>query len=266
MSAACQYETDVTDAQWAILHPLLPKHTWTPGSRGRPPRPLRRVVNGMLYVNKTGCQWRMLPKEFGPWETVYGYFRRWRRVGVWERVMTELRQVERRCQGRLGEPSAGALDSQSVKTATQSQEVGFDGNKKIKGRKRHLLVDTLGLIVAVVVTAANVDDRLGLMALLNHYFAEGVTRLRKLWVAGGYRAAWLHVWVWSLKRTHKIDVEGVEHTGKGFQVVPHRWVVERTFAWLLNYRRHRCDYEVLTANSEAMIQISMIHLLLKRLA
>jgi putative transposase len=266
MRAACQYETDVTDAQWEILHPLLPKPRWTPGNRGRPPRPLRRVVNGILYVNKTGCQWRMLPKDFGPWETVYGYFRRWRRAGVWERVMTELRHLERRCQGRLAEPSAGAIDSQSVKTATQSQDVGFDRHKKIKGRKRHLLVDTLGLIVAVVVTAAHVDDREGLVALLNSYFAEGVTRLRKLWVDGGYRAEWLRTWVGGLKRTHKIDLEVVEHTGKGFRVVPHRWVVERTFAWLLNYRRHRCDYETLTASSEAMIQISMIHLLLKRLA
>jgi len=224
------------------------------------------VINGILYVNKTGCQWRMLPKDFGPWETVYGLLRRWRRAGVWARVMTELRQLERRCQGRLAEPSAGAIDSQSVKTATQSKDVGFDGNKKSKGRKRHLLVDTLGLIVAVIVTAANVDDRQGLMALFNSYFTDGVTRLRKLWVDGGYRAEWLHVWVASLKRTHKIDMEVVEHSGKGFQVVPHRWVVERTFAWLLNYRRHRCDYEVLTANSEAMIQITMIHLLLKRLA
>jgi putative transposase len=180
--------------------------------------------------------------------------------------MTELRQLERRCQGRLAEASAGAIDSQRVKTATQNTEVGCDGNKKIKGRKRHLLVATLGVIVAVVVTAANVDDRRGLMALLNHYFTDGVTRLRTLWVDRGYRADWLHAWVWSLKRTHKLDLEVVEHTGKGFQVVPHRWVVERTFAWLLNYRRHRCDYEVLTANSEAMIQISMIHLLLKRLA
>ena len=266
MRAACQYETDVTDAQWDILYPLLPTPTWTPGSRGRPPRPLRQVVNGLLYVNKTGGQGRLLPKEFGPWETVYGSFRRWRRAGVWERVMRELRQRERRCQGRLAEPSAGAIDSQSVKTATQHTEVGFDGNKKIKGRKRHLLVDTLGLIVAVVVTAAHIDDRLGLMALLNHYFTDGVTRLRKLWVDRGYRADWLHAWVWSWKRTHKLDLEVVEHPGKGFQVVPHRGVVERTFAWLLNYRRHRCDYEVLTANSEAMIQISMIHLLLKRLA
>jgi putative transposase len=128
------------------------------------------------------------------------------------------------------------------------------------------LVDTLGLIVGVVVTAANVDDRQGLMTLLHRYFANGATRLRKLWVDGGYLAAWLREWVWGLKQTHKIVLEVVERASKGFQVVPHRWVVERTFAWLLNYRRHRCDYEVLTANSEAMIQVSMIHLLLKRLA
>src|SRR5262245_18379754 len=184
MSAACPYETDVTDAQWDILPPLLPKETWTPGSRGRPPCPLRREGNGMLYVNKTGCQWRMRPKDFGPWETVYGYLRRWRRAGVWERVMTDLHQVVRRCQGRLGEPSAGAIVSQSVKTATQSKEVGCDGNKKIQGRQRHLLVATLGLIVAVVVTAASVDDRLGLMALWHHYRAAGVTRLPHL---GGER-------------------------------------------------------------------------------
>ena len=129
MRTTCPYETDVTDAQWELLYPLLPTPTWTPGSRGRPPRPLRRVVNGMLYVNKTGCQWRMLPKDFGPWETVYGYFRRWRQAGVWERVMTKLRHLERRCQGRLAEPSAGAIDSQSVKTATQNQDVGFDRHK-----------------------------------------------------------------------------------------------------------------------------------------
>ena len=266
MSACCQYETDLTDEPWEVLHPLLPVRQWHPGGPGRPPCDRRRVINGLLYVNKTGCQWRMLPKDFGPWETVYGYCRRWRRAGVWERVMTELRQIERRCQGRLAEPSAGAIDRQSVKTATQSQAVGFDRHKKITGRKRHLLVDTLGLIVAVVVTAAHVDDREGLRALWHSSFADGVTRLRKLWVDGGYRAEWLCAWVWSLKRTHKIDLEVVEHTGTGFRVVPHRWVVERTCAWLLNDRRHRCDYETLTATSEAMIQISMIHLLLKRLA
>ena len=120
--------------------------------------------------------------------------------------------------------------------------------------------------MAVVVTAAHIDDRQAVVALLTGYFADGVKRLRKIWVDGGYIAEWLGSWVWGLKRTHKVDLEVVEHQGKGFQVVPFRWVVERTFAWLLNYRRHRCDYEILTDNSAAMIQISMIHLLLNRLA
>lgn len=266
MSTACHYPTDVSDTQWEVLQLVLPPPKWRPGGPGRKPMDLRRVINGIFYVNKTGCQWRMLPKEFGPWETVYGYFCRWRRAGVWARVMDTLRQWERQSQGRLPEPSACCADSQSIKTATQGEDVGFDGHKKIKGRKRHLLVDTLGLIIAVVVTAANMDDRQGLVALMKRYCASGVTRLRKIWVDGGYDAQWLCDWVRGLKRTHKVDLEVVEHTGKGFQVVPYRWVVERTFGWLLNDRRHSRDDETLTANSEAMIQISMIRLLLKRLA
>jgi putative transposase len=227
---------------------------------------LRRVLNGIFYVNKTGCQWRMMPKELGNAHTIYGYVRRWRREGVWERLMTTLRHWERQGQGRLPEPSAACVDSQSIKTATQGTDVGFDGHKKVKGRKRHILVDTLGLIVAVVVTAANTDDRQGLVALLNRYFASGVTRLRKIWVDAGYEAQWLCDWVRGLKHTHKIDLEVVTHTGKGFQVVKHRWKVERTLAWLLNDRRHSRDYERLTVSSEAMVHISMIRLLLKRLA
>jgi len=227
---------------------------------------LRCVINGIFYVNKTGCQWRMLPTNIGNANTIYGYFRRWRQAGVWGGVMDTLRQWERQSQGRRPEPSACCADSQSIKTTTQGEDVGFDGNKKIKGRKRHILVDTLGLIVAVVVTAANTDDRLGLVALLQRYFASGVKRLRKIWVDAGYQAQWLSDWVRSRKRTHKMDLEVVEHTGKGFQVVKHRWKVERTLAWILNDRRHSRDYEVLTASSEAMIQISMIRLLLKRLA
>lgn len=158
------------------------------------------------------------------------------------------------------------MESQSSKTATQATEGGFDGGKQVKGRQRHLLVDTLGLIIAVVVTAANTDDRLGLVALLTQYFAGGVKRLRKLWVDGGYQAEWLALWVSDLKQTHKIDLEVTGKEGNGFHVIPWRWAVERPFAWLLNDRRHSRDYERLPVNSEAMIQLSMIRLLLNRLA
>jgi putative transposase len=228
---------------------------------------VRRIVNGILYLNKTGCQWRMIPQEFGHWNTIYGYFKRWRRAGVWVRLMETLRQWERRCLGRKAEPSAGSIDAQTLKTATQSEDIGFDGNKKIKGRKRHILVDTLGLIIAVGVTSADTHDRLGLVELLSQYFADGVKRLRKIWVDGAYPAEWLEEWVRGLKETHKIDLESTTRKeGKGFQVIPWRWAAERTFAWLLNDRRHSKDYERLTANSAAMIQISMIRLLLNRLA
>jgi putative transposase len=266
MSTAGHYPTDGSDAQWEVLQLVLPPPMWRPGGPGRKPMDLRRVSNGIFSVNKTGCQWRMIPTNIGKAHTIYGYFRRWRQAGVWGRVMDTLRQWERQSQGRLPEPSACCADSQSIKTARQGEDVGLDGHKKIKGRKRHILIDTLGLIIAVVVTAANVDDRQGVVMRLQRYFASGIKRVRKIWVDGIYHAQWLWDWVRNLKQTHKIALEVVEHTGKGFQVVKHRWKVERTFAWWLNDRRQSRDDETLTVNSEAMIQISMIRLLLKRLA
>ena len=267
MCATKHYDPDLSDEPWELIQSVLPEQTWQPGGSGRPPTAVRQALNGMLYLNKTGCQWRFMPKEFGNWSTIYGYFKRGRRDGIWAQLMETLRQLERRLQGRHPEPSAGSMDSQSLKTATQSEDIGWDGHKKIKGRKRHLRVDPLGLIIGVVVTDAGTDDRWGLIDLLTGYFAAGVKRLRKLWVDGAYRAEWLEAWVRGLKHTHKIDLESTPNQeGKGFQVIPWRWAVERTFAWLLNDRHHSRDYERLTVNSAAMIQVSMIRLLLKRLA
>lgn len=266
MSTPEKYPTDLTDPQWPLLQPLFPSPKWQPGGPGRPPCDRRRVVNGILYVTKTGCQWRMLPKEFGAWQTVYGYFNRWSRQGMWRQVMEALTRQERQRQGRQPTPSAGGVDSQSVKMANQRGPKGYDGGKNVNGRKRQVLVDTLGLLLGVLVTAADTGDREGLIGLLTAYFSAGIQRLRKLWVDGGYTGEALKAWVGALKQTHKMDLEVVERQGKGFQVLPRRWVVERTFAWVFQYRRHAKDYEVLPRNSEALIQIAMMHLLVKRLA
>ena len=261
-----EYATDLTDEQWHLLEPLLPASTWRPGGPGRPPRDRRRVVNGIVYLTKTGCPWAFLPPTFGPWKTVYGYFNRWTRPGVWDPILDRLTRPERRRQGRRATPSAGGVDSQSIKAATQGRTTGYDAGKKVQGRKRHLWVDTLGLITQVQVTAADGGDRDGLKGLLGRYFAPRVQRLKKLWVDSGYSGPALHAWVARLKQTHKIDLEVVAKQGPGFTLLKRRWVVERTFAWLLNFRRHARDYEVLPRHSEALIQIAMTQLLLKRLA
>lgn len=259
------YASEISPYQWRYIRHLFPRPKSGKGLRGRPSCDLRRILNGILYVNKTGCQWRMLPKEYGAWSTVYGYFNRWSAQGLWEKVLTFVRKRERLRQGRFAEPSAGCVDSQSVKTATQGRDIGIDGGKWVKGRKRHLLVDTLGILLAVVVTSANTSDQEGFKTLLQTYFKVQVQRLRRIWVDGGYSGEPLSSWTAALKKTFKIVLEVVEKQGKGFNLVKHRWVVERTFAWLLNFRRNSKDYEVLVRNSVAMLQISMIHILIRRL-
>ena len=266
MNTPRQYPTNVTEAQWQLLIPLLPKRKWRKGGPGRPPVNMRDVFNGILYLTKTGCQWRMLPHTFGCWQTVYGYFNKWREQNIFVQVQQALSRRERKRKGRKPAASAGCVDSQSVKTATQSESKGYDAGKKVNGRKRHLLVDTLGLVISAYVSPANIQDRDGLKEVINQYFEQGETRLRKLWVDGGYRGDDIKEWVADRKQTHKIDLEVVIPDGKGFQLVKRRWVVERTFSWLFNFRRLSKDYERLTNSSEAFIHIVMIYLLSNRLA
>jgi putative transposase len=224
---------------------------------------MRRVVDAILYVVVGGIQWRMLPKEYPKWQSVYWYFRRWAKDGTWQRIHDRLRARLRHRAGRHKHPTAGSLDSQSVKTTATACERGFDAGKQVNGRKRHILVDTLGLLLAVVVTAASVQDRDGARLLLTRLGGVG-KKLRKLWVDGGYQGA-LEAWVAERFR-FCLQVVLRPKEQKGFVVLPRRWVVERTFAWLSHHRRLSKDYERLTATSEALVYIVMIRLMLRRLA
>jgi putative transposase len=186
------------------------------------------MLHGILYLNQTGGPWRLVPQDVGHWSPLDGDCKRWRRDGVWARVRETLRPWERRELGRQPAPAAGSLDSQSLKTATQSEDRGFDSHQKITGRQRQIVVDTLGLILAVVVTSAATDDRLGWVEWLRQYGADGVTRRRHIWGDGAYPAEWLAAWVRGLKQTHTIDLEATTtNEGQGFHVMPWRWAVER---------------------------------------
>jgi putative transposase len=224
---------------------------------------MRQVVSAIFYLLSSGAQWRMLPKEYPNWVSVYAYFRQWKNDQTWQRIHDTLRARTREKAGRHKHPTAACLDSQSVKSSSVAGERGYDAGKKVNGRKRHLLVDTLGLVLAIVVTSACVSDPSGARSLLAH-LGGFCKNLRKIWVDGTYRGQ-LMIWA---EQHFRFRLEAVmqEKGQKGFTLLPRRWVVERTFAWLGFNRRLSKDYEGTTSSSEAWIQIAMIRLMLRRLA
>jgi putative transposase len=256
------YTSDIGDREWEIIQPLLPLKMEGPG------RPIeldmRQVVNAIFYVVRTGCQWKNVPKEYPNHSSVFYHYRKWCLDGTWRRVNTALRKQERRKRKRNEDPSAGIIDTQSAKTTEAGGERSYDAAKKINGRKRHIVVDTVGNLLEVMVHAAGIQDYHGAKELLLK-LTETVTSLQKIWADGIYKNGGLVDWV---RETLDIVLEIVErHPDQvGFQVLPRRWVVERTFAWLGRYRRLSKDYEKCTKSSEGVVYIASIHTMLRRIA
>lgn len=257
---------ELTDPVWSLIEPLLPVRDLRKGGRPRLYED-RRVLDGILYVLRSGCQWRMVPHDLVPWWVAYRWYRTWASDGTWDTIHDGLREQVRVAAGRDPQPSAAILDAQSIKSSEGGEERGFDAGKKTTGRKRHLVVDTLGLLLVVMVTSATVQDRPGGRTILARLAARFPT-VALVWADGGYANkidSSLLSWA-----TDKLGllVEIVKRSDdvKGFQVLPRRWVVERTFGWLVRNRRLARDYERLPATSEAMIKVAMIRLMAHRLA
>jgi putative transposase len=258
-----QYPSDLTDAQWPLLEPLIPP----PRPGGRPRKTaVREVVNALFYLTREGCTWRALPHDFPPWKTVYNYFEAWTHDGTWDRLLTTLRRRVRQSKGRDPDPRVACIDSQSVKTAGGGEEVGSDGGKKVRGRKRHIAVDTLGLLLAVVVTAANVDDARAAQEVFAQMPGKDFPRLEVVQADNKYHNHDLDRWLRVHHRPYWVMVVSRPPGERRFIPLKSRWVVERTFAWLGRYRRLSRDYEHTPASSEAVVKITGIHHYLRRLA
>lgn len=256
------YPSDLTDSQWHLIKDWLPP----PAPTGRPRLDLRHVIDAIYYVVKGGIQWRMLPRDFPKWQSVYSYFRRWRKDGTWRRLHHRLRAQVRRRAGRHKQPTAGCLDSQSAPTTLAAPETrGCDGHKRVKGRKRHLLTDTEGWLFGVAVTAAHVQDKAGALIVLRRPDG-GRKKLRRLWADGAYRTQRGHLAEWLAAHSLRLTAVTPPTGQRGFTLLPRRWVVERTFSWLYQARRLSKDYERLLESSEELIYLAMSRLMLRRLA
>jgi len=259
------YPSDMTDAQWELLADLFPE-----AKTGRPREvSIPDVVDAIFYVNRTGVQWRYLPHDYPRWDVVYSYFRKWGKDGTWDKVQRVLREGVRQTAGREATPSLACVDSQSVKGTECGGDHGIDGHKKINGVKRHILVDTMGLLLAVVVTAASVTDAKAAREVFQRATAEGLPRLAKVLGDHVYGNEGLPEWT-ADNTTFRLEITVKDPTPqepgkKKFKVIKWRWVVERTFAWLGRYRRNSRDYEKLSQTSESMLMISGIQLMLRRL-